>query len=227
LGLSRWDGATDSSYKLNAFYASLGYSLSRQFSLEGSYKLGDYDRVFARLVPRKAATHTIKGNFNLLNSALTGSLFYKYQTFENSDFSYKNSLNAFGADLQYQLPNRTLGFIFHISRNDLDSKMDIVRYVSNFQEIQDVSTYVSELTHLLVGLWYRKGIISFNGGYNYTQTKGTFPMTMNFPYATLGIKVIKDIAITFKYQYYGHDQELYHSQNYKAHIFNLGLMYGF
>jgi hypothetical protein len=226
-GLSRWDGDTDSKYDLNSFYASLGYTLSRTFSLEGTIKFGDYDRVFARLIPRKATTAKLQGNFNLLNSSLSGSLYYKYQKLENSDFSYESALNAFGANLQYQLPSKSLGLILHASRNDFDSEMDIFRYGSNFVGIDEMSTYTSELTHLLIGIWYRKGILSFNGGYNYTQIEGTFPITMNFPYATLGVRVIQDFAVTFNYKYYGHEQELYSSQNYKAHIFNIGLMYGF
>ena len=146
---------------------------------------------------------------------------------ENPDFSYTHSLNNYGATIQYQMFQQSLGISLMFSRNNLDSTMNIVRYVSLLEEIEDISTYVSDLTQYSAGLWFRKGIISINGGYSLTKTEGTFPMKMRFPYLTAGIHLPADFSLTFNYRNYHLEQELFQSQEYNAHLYNVGLLFNF
>ncbi len=94
-------------------------------------------------------------------------------------------------------------------------------------EMDDISEYTTDTNHYSAGAWFRKGRISLNGGYSYTQTKGTFPITLEFPYLSAGYKIISDFAIIFSYRDYKHHQDNFRSQNYKAHLFNIGFQYNF
>jgi transposase len=77
----------------------------------------------------------------------------------------------------------------------------------------------------ITDLCRREGIISLDGGYSYSKNSGTFPIKMEFPYISLGVKIVSDLAITFNYRYINHNQELFASQDYKAHLFDVGFMY--
>lgn len=214
------------SYKLDSFYGTLSVKILEGFSLKTSFERGDYNKIFARLVPLESTSFCLQGNFNLENGLL-GNLFYKHQKLENSKFSYSSSLNGYGGNLRFQHKNDLCGAFIHLSRNDFSSSMDIVRFISLFAETEDISKYASDTLHSSLGLWWRKGIVSLNGGYSYTKTKGTFPIKMEFPYLSAAFRVISDLAVTLNYRYYNHKQTDYLSQNYKAHLFNIGFMYMF
>ncbi len=216
----------DYTYKLNSFYGSLTYKISEKYSLTTSLERGDYNNIFARLVPLESTSFKIQGNLNL-EFGIAGSLFYRYQNLENSKFSYSSSLNSYGGHVRYQQNDGLYGAFIHYSRNDLDSSLKIFRFVNIPFEIADTSEYLSDTRHISLGFWYRMNVISLNGGYSFTETKGTFPIKMHFPYFSAAIRVISDIAITFDYRFYNHKQINFLNQNYKAHLFNIGFMYIF
>lgn len=214
------------SYKLNSFYGTLGVKISERLSLKTSVERGDYNRVFARLVPLEATSLGVQANFHL-EYGFSGSLFYKNQNLKNEKFNYSSSLNGYGVNLRYQQKNGLFGAFLHLSANELESSLAIVRYLSLFTETEDISEYISDTTQFSAGFWFRKGIISLDGGYSYTKTEGNFPLRMHYPYITAGFRVISGLAVTLNYRLYDHKQINLLSQNYKAHIFNIGFLFAF
>lgn len=227
LDLRRGGEEQDHSYKLNSYYGRLSYKLANQFSVKASLKKGDYDKVFARAIPLEATQAGIEAQGSFANN-WSCSLFYKHQNLENDMFSYNSKLHSYGGHILYHATKGNHGARVHFSKNDLESAIDIIRFISSTPEaVEDISNYLSDVTHASGSLWYRKGIISLSGGYSYTKTKGTFPVKMEFPFAKLALKVVDDFAVTFDYRYYKHSQEIFVSQNYKAHLFNFGFLYTF
>lgn len=210
-------------YKLDSFYGSLGLRFSKALSLKATYEKGDYNKVFARLIPLKSTSAGIQGKFTL-GKCLTGSLHFKYQKLENSRFSYASTVNGYGAHIRFNPKNGIFGAFASISKNDFSSVLDIIRYVSLFVEREDISEYTSDTLHYSGGFWFRKGIVNLDGGYSYTKTEGTFPIKMEFPYFTIAIRMISNLAITLNYRFYNHKQMNFISQNYKAHLFSIGFL---
>lgn len=214
------------SYKLNAYYGALQFRLSKHFSLKTTAEKGDYNNVFARLIPLKSTSLKLDGKF-LFSKNITGSLFFKSQKLDNTDFSYTSSFNAYGGNLNFNLSGRKIGAALHVSRNDLSSTMDIIRFVSMFTEIADVSKYTSDVTLFSGSLWFKQGFFSLDAGYSHTKVTGTFPIRIDLPYARAIIQVLHGFAVTFHYRYFSHTQNLLRSQTYKASLFNIGFTYDF
>ncbi len=212
------------SYKLNAYYGTLQFKLSKMFSLKATVEQGDYNNVFARLIPLKSSSMKFEGRF-ILSKDISGSLFYKNQKLENADFSYSSSYNGYGGNLNLKLGD--FGAVLQLSKNDLSSSMDIIRFVSLFTETEDVSQYTSDVIHASGGLWFRKGKFDLGAGYSLTEVKGTFPVKIQLPYVRVSVRLLSGFAVTLNYRYFNHNQVLFSSQNYKAHLFNFGFQYDF
>jgi len=217
---------TSFKYKLSAFFGTLQYRLSKMFSLKATLGKGGYDNVLARLIPQDSVSAKLEGRFTL-NNNLSGSLYYKHQKLENSDFSYSSTYDGYGGNLNVKLLDENLGLILHFSKNDLSSAMDIVRFVSLFTQIEDISEYESDVTLISGGLWYKKGRLDLSAGHNQTEVKGTFPVRIRLPYVRASVKLFAGFAVTLNYRYFYHMQNLFQSQNYKAHILNFGFLYDF
>ncbi|MFQ5721892.1 MAG: hypothetical protein ACE5GI_05320, partial [Candidatus Aminicenantales bacterium] len=125
-------------YNLNSFFGALGLKITKKLSLKTRVETGSYDKAFARLVPLTVKTISFQGDVKLENG-LSGSLFYKYQQLKNTKFFYSSSFNGYGLSLSFQLKDKPVGAYFQLSRNDLSSSLEIVRFVSMFTEIKDVS----------------------------------------------------------------------------------------
>lgn len=225
--LRRGGEQEDHSYKLNSYYGSLSYKFSNMFSMKATLKRGDYDKVFARAIPLEATQAGIEAGGSIAKN-WNCSLYYKHHNLENDAFNYTSKRHSYGGHILYHSTDGNRGARIHFSKNDMESVIDIIRFVSATPEaVEDVSEYLSDMIHASGSLWYRKGIISLNAGYSYTKTEGTFPVKIEFPYAKLALKVVTDFAITFDYRYYKHSQKIFASQNYEAHLFNFGFLYTF
>lgn len=217
---------TSHKYKLNAFFGSLQYRLSKMFTLKATLGKGGYDNVFARLIPQDSTTMKFEGSFTLRQN-LSGALYFKHQKLENSDFSFSSKYNGYGGNINLRLLDEHLGLSLHFSKNDLSSAMDIVRFVSLFTEIEDISEYKSDVALISGGMWYKKGRWDLSAGYNQTEVKGTFPVKIQLPYARATVNLFSGFAVLVNYRYIHHNQDLFQSQNYKAHLLNFGFLYDF
>ena len=227
LGLSSHQ-APDSyyTYKLNSYYGALKLSLTKAFSLKTTLEQGDYDNVFARLIPLETSSLKFEAQFNVAND-IQGSFFYKHQKLENSSFSYSSSLNGYGGNMTAKFFSGHFGAVCHFSKNDFSSSMDIIRFVSMFREIEDISEYTSDVTYYSGGIWYRKGIFKLDAGYSLTKVDGTFPLKTRLPYLIASLRLFSNFAVNINYRYFYHDQNLFKSQSYKAHIYNIGFIFDF
>ncbi|MFQ6070805.1 MAG: hypothetical protein ACE5LC_09835 [Candidatus Aminicenantales bacterium] len=213
----------DYSYNLSSYFGSLAFKLNRVFSLKATYEKGNYNRVFARLIPLDSSSAAVQGKFTLAET-ISCSFHYKYQKLENAPFGYDSTLNGYGASVRYSAENGLFGAFANFSKNDFNSVLDIIRYVSLFVETDDISEFVSDSLHFSAGLWLKLGIVGLNAGYSYTKTEGTFPIKMQFPYISLMLKVLPELAFTVNYRLYDHSQIDYPTQYYKAHLLTIGFL---
>lgn len=221
-------GATQetSPYHLNSYYGSIKYQLSKSFSFFAAYDQGAYDFAFARLIPLESDAFKFKSQFKT-GFGLTGSLSGRWRNLQNDELAYSSEFWGYGLNLVWSSSSRRWGAFLNLNRDELDSTMDIIRYVSLFVESSDVSRFKSQVSFISLGGWVKQGIFSFQGGFNYTEIKGTFPGYLRYPYLELKTTLYSGFSLLVRYRYYQVKQKLFNSQNYKAHLLNLGAEFSF
>lgn len=226
LDFGHGDELESSTFHLNSYSGSINYKISSFLSFFTSYEKGDYDFSFARLIPLKVDSWKIKSKFQT-KWGLNGSLHFRWRNLKNDPISYSSELLSYGLSLNWQNPPGSVGAFLNLNRDDLDSTMDITRYVSLFTETADVSRFESKVNFFNLGGWFKKGFISFHGGFNNTEIKGTFPGFLRYPYLEIKTSIYSGLSLLVRYRYYHINQKLFKSQNYKAHLFNVGAEFAF
>ncbi|MCP2620166.1 hypothetical protein NLC35_02845 [Candidatus Aminicenantes bacterium AC-334-K16] len=226
LEMGRGEAQETSLYHLDSYSGSVNYKLSKSLSFFAAYDKGAYDFAFARLIPLKTDSLQFKSRFKT-DFGLTGSLLFRWRSLQNDEFSYSSEQLGYGLNLMWQSSSGKWGAFLNLNQNDLDSIMDIIQYTSLFTESEDVSRFKSKVSFVNLGGWFKEGIFSFNGGFNYTEIKGTFPGYLRYPYLELKTALYSGISLIVRYRYYQVSQKLFRSQNYKAHLLNLGAEFAF